>query len=55
MREKVEEDLVWDGYHYFTNFNELPVRQHQIYDELFKKQNEFAGTIYYQRCLEKLL
>ena len=33
----------------------LPVRNHQAYDEMLQLEKEFAGTIYYQRCLDKHL
>ena len=31
----------------------LPIRQHQAYDEVLQKERELAGSVYYQRCLEK--
>jgi len=32
-----------------------PVRQHQAYEEMLDFEKEFAGAIYYQRCLDKRL
>ncbi len=32
-----------------------PVRQHQAYEEMLNFEKEFAGSIYYQRCLDKRL
>lgn len=33
----------------------IPVRQHQAYEEMLDLEKEFAGSIYYQRCLDKRL
>ena len=33
----------------------LPIRKHQLTDELLQLENRLAGTIYYQRCKEKNL
>ena len=33
----------------------LPVRKHQAMDEILQLENQLAGAIYYQRCLEKNL
>ena len=34
---------------YIVSDEMLPVRNHQIYEELLQFQKEFAGMIYYQK------
>lgn len=41
---------------YFVNSKTMmPTRAHQMEDDLMRLKRDFAGEIYYQRCLEKCL
>ena len=40
---------------YLFSDNIIPVRKHQLTEELLQLENRLAGEIYYQRCLEKNL
>lgn len=49
------EKLVRPGNNFYPSRELLPVRQQQIFDELLKKQKEFASEIYIRRIRERYL
>lgn len=59
--KKVRFNIIKDGDGDITRFHNeylfsdllLPVKNHQCYEEMLQKEKEFAGTIYFQRCLDR--
>lgn len=39
---------------YLVSSNMIPTRQHQAIEDILEFQKRFAGTIYFQRCKERL-
>jgi hypothetical protein len=49
-----KEDLCFIlGHGYLPSNNLKPSEKHQIFEDMVKKQKEFASEIYIQRCKEK--
>lgn len=50
-----DNDIIPHKNHYLFSDDMLPVRKHQAYEEVLELEKRMAGTVYYQRCLEKNL
>ena len=59
IRMNIVRESVADMTHHKNEFlfSDLmtPTRKHQAYEEMLNIEKEFAGSIYYQRCLDKRL
>ena len=54
ITEQKESLLSFDG-HFFPSSELSSLQQQEIYDEMLKKEKEFASEIYIQRLKEKYL
>ena len=48
------EKICKNGNKFFINDNSItPTDKHQLEEEMFQQEKDFAGGIYYQRCLDR--